>query len=403
MDLSVETQQNIPIISAKEAKGMEEEIICGKRLKFNYINGDKFFSLIKNKNTGIQNKFTHMDILRYNFNQIISQLVNYFPEIKIIKFDNTSCVTECKIKQEQYAYKYDIYLVLNKDDKIYEYGFDFFTSLSDMPENKFTHSKTLLDDYIFYLSEDISSNTDIKYHLNEVLFKLLTTICAIQDDEYQLAEILYVKSNQENKTYKQIIKDLSYFLRIINWKKEDKIDLEDLYDECMFIDKKINKSISYEKFKETLSKICCKNNVKYNIDNKIIYFELFEEIILNISEHYQSSIIDNYKIVYKKAIKLLMESLKIIISMVKEINRKKTFTPEYINNLIMFHMDEYINQKPINEIYNKRINKFKNFFEEILEDCDNCDYFNVDEEYEENKFSEIKQKLNILYSNIYYK
>jgi predicted GH43/DUF377 family glycosyl hydrolase len=57
-------------------------------------------------------------------------------------------------------------------------------------------------------------------------------------------------SSHSLRSHKQIIKDLSYFLRIINWKKEDKIDLEDLYDECMFIGKKTNNSISYEKFKD---------------------------------------------------------------------------------------------------------------------------------------------------------
>ena len=351
-------------------KDVLEEIMYGKKIIFNYMNGDKLIKLLDSKNIAREN-LSFLDMLKYNFDKIIIQLEDIFQDIKINKFVNSSCMSECKIKKQEYTYKYDIYLVLSKDDKIYEYGFDFISELSDIPENKYSHSKTLLDNYEYFAKDDVQTNEDIKYYLNETLFRLLIAICALKDDEYQLAEIMFVKTNCENKSTKQILKDLGYFLRIINWKKSNSIMIEDLYDELMLTDNKTNETINFKKFTKTLNLICEKNEVKYNPTNKTISFDIFEEIVLNINEYYESSVMSQYKLVYKKAMNMLMNSLKIIIQMVKEINMKKKFTPYYINNLIMFHLDEYIDQNSINLIYHNKINKKKILFENLSNDINN--------------------------------
>lgn len=397
---SVEPQQEQPffsIITEQEKKSITDEIICGKKLKFNYINGDKLIKLLNTKDIPNED-LTYLSILKHNFDKLINQLAEYFPTIKINKFYNSPCVTECKIKREEFTYKYDIYLVMTKDDKIYEYGFDFFLNLSDVPENKYSHSKTLLDDYQYFINEDIQTNDDIIRYLNENLFKILTAICALKDDEYQLAEIMFVKSNQENKTQKQILKELGYFLRVINWKKSNDIDLEDLFDECMFTEKQTEKTITLKKFKKTLSLICEKDEIKYDVEKKTIGFDIFEEIIMNINEYFESSTIPQYKLVYKKAMSILIESLKIIIQLVKEINMKKTFTPEYINNLIEFHLNEYKDLSVINKLYYEKINEkkilFENLFNYINAYCDK-------NKHNEDKLDKIKSDFNLLCDNVF--
>jgi hypothetical protein len=398
--ITVESQQEKPffsIITEQEKKSITDEIICGKKLKFNYINGDKFIQLLDIKNI-FNEDLTYLSTLKYNFDKLIDQLAEYFPDIKINKFYNSPCMTECKIKREKFTYKYDIYILITKGDKIYEYGFDFFLNLSDIPENKYSHSKTLLDDYQYFINEDIQSNDDIKRYLNENLFKILIAICALKDDEYQLAEIMFVKSNQENKTQKQILKELGYFLRVINWKKSNDVDLENLFDECMFTEKQTEKTITFEKFKKTLSLICEKDEIKYDVEKVTIGFDIFEGIIMNINEYFESSIIAQYKLVYKKAMTILMESLKIIIELVKEINVKKTFTPEYINNLIEFHLNEYKEQNVINKIYYEKINEKKALFENLFKDINAyCDK-NKHNEY---KLDKIKSDFDLLYDNVF--
>lgn len=386
-------QPFLSVITEQDQKSITEEIICGKKLKFNYINGDKLIQLLDSKGIPKEN-ITYLNILKYNFDKIINQLSDYFPEIKISKFYNSPCMNECKIKKEENTYKYDIYIVMMNDDKIYEFGFDFFLNMTDIPENKYLHSKTLLDDYQFLINEDVQTNDDIKIYLNENLFKILTTICALKDDEYQLAEIMFVKSNQENKTQKQILKELGYFLRVINWKKSNNIDLEDLFDECMFTVNQIGKTVTFKKFKKTLKLICEKDEIEYNIENDTIGFNVFEEIVMNINEYFDSSTITQYKLIYKKAMNMLMDSLKIIIQLVKEINMKKTFTPDYINNLIKYHLNEYIDQNAIDKIYYDKINEKKIIFENLSNDINSyCDK-NI---HNEDKLDKIKSEFDLLY------
>lgn len=378
-------------------KDITDEIVCGKKLKFHYMNYDKLIKLLDSNNI-LRENLTPMDLLKYNFDKIFTELIGYFPDIKINKFINSPCMSECKIKKEKYTYKYDMYLILTKNDKIYEYGFDFILELDDIPPNKYSHSKTLLDNYEYFVKEDIQTNEDIKHYLNDTLFRLLTAICALKDDEYQLAEIMFVKSNQENKSTKQILKDLGYFLRIMDWKKSDSIVIEDLFDELMFTDIKTNETINFKKFTKTLNIICEKNEVKYNQKHKIITFDVFEEMILNINEYYESSVMSQYKLVYKKAMNMLMDSLKIIINLVKEINMKKTFTPDYINNLIMYHLDEYIDQNPINKIYFDKINEKKILFENLFNDINTYCEKN---KHNESKLDKIKNDFDLLYDNIF--
>lgn len=401
--VALEPQQEqtfFSVITEQEQKSITDEIICGKKLKFQYLNSDKLFKLIEEKKINKENSINlcHMDIFQYNLNKIIGQMINFFPDVKINKFVNSPCATECKIKQEEFTYKYDLYTVMTKNDKIYEYAYDFFQNLLTVPENKYSHSKTLLDDYQYYISDDINSNEDVERYLNESLFKLLTAICALNNDEYQLAEIMFVKSNKENKTQKQILKELGYFLRIINWKKSNEFDIEDLFDECMFTDKETDETISFKKFIKTLNLICDKNDVKYDTKNKIGNFEIFEEIIFNINEYFESNTISQYKLIYKKAMKILMDSLIVILDLVKEINNKKTFTPDYINNLIKFHLNEYKYSNVIENIYYRKINEKKILFENLMNEINSyCDK----NKHNEDKLDKIRNDFDLLYDNVF--
>ena len=56
-------------------KDITEEIICGKRLKFSYINGDQFIELLNSKGISREN-LSYLDILKYNFNEVIEQLAD---------------------------------------------------------------------------------------------------------------------------------------------------------------------------------------------------------------------------------------------------------------------------------------------------------------------------------------
>lgn len=400
--VAVEPQQEqsfISIITEQEKLSITDEIIFGKELKFNYINGDKLFELLNSKGISKENlmNLSYLDILKHNYNQIFLQIATYFPDVKINKFFNSPCVNECENFNIDSTYKYGIYLVLSKEDKTFEYGFDFFSSISDDQYNKYEHSKILLDNYEYFYSEDINSNEDIKYYLGETIFKLLVAICSIKDDEYKLAEILFAKTNKEKMTQKILIKELGYFIKVINWKKLNEINLEELYDNLQLVDNKTEEEISFKEFKKIIKTICDKWEIKFDIKQKDISYEIFESFLIN-NIDLSSRNMMFYKKIYQQSMSLLMQSLKLIIQLTNEMNMRKKFISRYISFLIEFKLGDYKKNDVFNKIYLDKINNKKNLFENLFNQINNyCDK----NKHNEDKLDKIKFDFDLLYDDVF--
>ena len=398
--VALEPQQEqtfFSVITEQEQKSITDEIICGRELKFNYINGDKLFELMDTKGIEKEN-LRYIDILKYNYNQIFSQIVSYFPDIKINKFENSPCANEYVNFEINSTYRYGIYLVLTKEEKSFEYGFDFFSSSVENQENKYEHSKILLDNYEYFYSEDIDSNDDIKRYLDETLFKIMVAICSITDDEYKLAEILFAKTNKNKLTLRQLAKELGYFVRMINWKKIDCIDLKDLYDDLGLINNETEEEITLKKFKKIIKSICEKYKVNFDTEQENINFNVFEKIILHMDSNYTSDIFDTYKDVYQQSMSMLMQSLKLIIQLTNEMNMRKKFFTKYISFLIEFKLGDYKNQNIFNKIYLEKINNKKELFEKLFNQINA--YCNKNK-HNENKLDKIKSDFDLLYDEMF--
>lgn len=379
-------------------KDLQEEIVYSHELKFSYTNGDKLIKLLGSSNITIEQKNLFLiDILKYNVSEIIEQLGKYFPEISIHGYLDSPCASECKIKDKKFCYLYGIYLVLNTEREYFEYGFDFTSELNEITDAKYNDSKVLLDNYEYFTSQDIKSNDDIRLYLLDILFKLLTTICSLKSDEYKLAEIMFVKSNQNKKTNKEILREMNYFTRIINWKKTDLINLIDLYDNLQLKDDATEEFIEYKKFSQNILLICDKFNIRFDKKQSNINFDIFQKILLNLNTTYSSDILVYYKDIFQQTMCMLMESLRLIIKMVKEINIKKKFTSDYINNFIKFHINEYCDQKILDNIYITKINEKKYLFEKLQNQINN---YSDKNKHNVNKLDEIKFNFDTLYDNI---
>ena len=341
-------------IDFEQINKITDEIIYGKKLRLNYINLNKY-NLLKNKHIKLLNS---LELLKYNIINSINQLVKYYSDINFNLYLNSPCAMECKIKKQEFTYNYGIFLIIYKDNKYYEYGYDFVENLNEITDSKYNDSKILLDNYKYFLLEDILTNEDIVYYMNNILFELLTTICALKDDEYNLAEIMFVKLNidninnnninnniNNNNNQKRILKELDYFNKIINWKKINSINLEELYDNLQLIDEKNEENINYKKFINIINDICETCEINFDKKEKTITFEIFEAFILNLKNNYNSDIIIFYKRTYQHAMNILMESLKMIINLINKINLKKYHICDYINNFILFHLNEYKDDK----------------------------------------------------------
>lgn len=384
------------VITEQERASVTDKIICGREFKFNYINCDKLFNLMDTKGIEREN-LRNIDIHKYNYNQISPQIVNYFPDIKINIFENSPCVNECVNFNINTSYKYGIYYVLTKEDKSFEYGFDFFSSNVENQENKYEHSKILLDNYEYFYSEDITSNEDIKYYLEQSLFKLLVAICSIRNDEYKLAEILFAKTNKDKMIPKQLAKELGYFVRIINWKKIDCIDIEDLNDDLELVNNETEEKISLKEFKFIIKTISDKNEIEFDNKQKNINFEIFELFLLN-NINLNSRTLQFYKKSYQLSMSMLMESLKLIIQLTNEMNMRKKFFSRYISFLIEFKLEDYKNKNIFNKIYLEKINNKKELFEKLFNQ--------INTYYEKNKYNDdnldkIKSDFDLLYDEMF--
>lgn len=389
-------QTILSVITENEKLSIIDEIICGRELKFQYINGDKLFELLKTKGFDEIN-LHYIDILKYNYNLILTQIANFYPDIKINKFENSPCANECTNFNIDSTYKYGIYLVLTKEDKSYEYGFDFFSSSVENQENKYEHSKILLDNYEYFYSEDICSNDDILHYLDETLFKLMVSICSIKDDEYKLAEILFAKTNKDKMEPKQLAKELGYFLKIINLKKENAINLEDLFDDLQLVNDETEKKISFSGFIKIIGSICENNKIKFDNNQKDINFEIFELFLLN-NNNISSRVLMFYKSSYQKSSTLLMQSLKLIIQLTNEINMRKKFFSRYISFLIEFKLGDYKKSNIFDNVYLEKINDKKELFEKLF---NKINTYCEKNKHNEDKLDEIKTDFDLLYDEMF--
>lgn len=385
------------IITEEEKKLINNEIFYGKELKFNYIDLDKLQKLLEFK--GFDTKdLSHLEILKFNYEYLFLQISDYFPNIKINKFLNSPCIKECYNFNIDSTYKYDIYIVLTQDDKTFEYGLDFFDSIIDCPPNKYEHSKIFLDNYEYFYSEDINSNKDIKYYLEETLFKLLIAICSILDDEYKLTEILFMKMNKDTMEPKKLKRTLGYCTRLLNWNKTNTIDLEDLYDNLKIINEENKKEINFIDFKKIIKIICDKYNIRFDLNQKDINFNIIGKIILNINTKYSSEILEFYKHIYQIVMEMIPKSLKLIIQLTNEMNMRKKFISKYIEYVIEFKLDDYKNKDILNKIYMKKINNKKNSFDKIREQIN--EYYD-NNQHEENKLENIINNFNLLFDDVF--
>ena len=384
--------KNLNNLSLNKQDDYINKITYGKKYEFTYIDYHKIiFDLQK------INDADYVDLIKkifkLNLKMITEQFEKYFQEIKFnIQFDCPS-LNECKIKQLEYTYKYNVYVRLSKDNNYYECGFDLIQELEQISNDKFYDSKIILDYYEYFIQGDPGSNSDNKYsdYLNDCIFELFKISCTMSKDEYLLAEIMFsnfiIKSELTEKEKK--IK-MEYFRKIIYAIKSDKINLTDLFDELVPRDAKTGDDLSYDKFIKLIEKKC--GEIKYiNLSEQIVNFKTFEKIILKLDSKYSPKI-EFYWDVFSDAKNTLMDALRMIIELVSKFNTTKKYIPVYIDNLILHHLNEFHNSYAIERIYSKKIIDEKPLLNDILDE--------ITKYSETNQNIHNKDLLDSIYSNI---
>ena len=188
MNIPVENTFN-PLVFLKNFEGENFDdcmgtINYGTDLQFNYIN----FQNIDLTNSQI----TPQKIFNLNIFLVISKLSDYFKETNINLAYDKSNRNELILKNSIHDINHDIYISFNQDKKYFECGFDFVKKTCNIDEYKYISSVVNLD-YYKYFDEDFDK---IDVFMEDCIKRLLIIMCSLNNDEFKLAEILFISANR---------------------------------------------------------------------------------------------------------------------------------------------------------------------------------------------------------------
>lgn len=306
-----------------------EHIKYGEYLDFAYIN---FQNLSQDElnNCGVN----IVDIFKFNLNIITMQMSVYFPNISIkIQFDVPNR-NESIIMDYEYALKHDVYIEFKYSNIFFDCGFDFLKKTKNIDEQKYISSLVNLD-YYKYFDEELDK---VNIFIDECIYRLLIIICCICNDEYKLAEIIFINSNKHNNNLKQ---QIQIFNKVIDAKKKNYINLYDFYEQIIPINLNTGNDMLFDEFLQYLNdNIFIHNDI--NLINYNICWEDFETLITEINSDISFQI-KNYKKIFTQSIGTLIKSLKTINELTIQINKTKRYIPQYINNFIS-NLEHYSNK-----------------------------------------------------------
>jgi len=314
-----------------------EKISFGNNLDFSYINFQKI-NIAKYD-------ITIQDIFKFNLGLIIAQLNEYFLNTTIKIYYNKSNRNESLIKNCETSFKHDVYIQFENNLEYFDCGFDFIEKFNSIDNYKYISSQVNLD-YYKYFDEEVDN---LNLFMKETIYRLLIILCSLENDEYKLAEILFVKSNIKLDNLKE---QLEILKKIIYTKKTGKINFTDFYEQIIPININNGLDMTIEEFQKYIQIDIFEENKLSLIDNKYLSSDDFEWIIMKLNSNI-SLRVDKYKMIYIQGINTLNTSLKIIIELVKQINKTKKYIPQYINNFLTEDLINYNDKKTLKNIYEK--------------------------------------------------
>jgi hypothetical protein len=350
MNIPVENAFN-PIMSLKKIEGENFDdcigtINYGDGLDFKYIN---FQNINLTKSI-----VTPQEIFNLNIFLVISKLSDYFSNTNINLAYEKSNRNELILKDSNFAIKHNIYISFKQDDKYFDCGIDFVNKSSYIDQYQYISSIVNLD-YYRYFDENIDT---IDTFMEDCICRLLIIMCSLNNDEFKLAEILFIKSNKNLSDLKE---QLEIYKKIIYGKKNNFVNFSEFYEELMPVDPDTGADMEYEEFIKYIQDNIF-NGEKLNFSNdNLLYWDDFDLVLLCLDKNI-SKIIINYKKIYIQAMNTLNTALKTIIELVQQINKTKKYIPQYIIQLLSVDIINFADKELLNDIHEK----LSDYFDEQL-------------------------------------
>lgn len=314
----------------------------GDDFEFKYINFQKI-NLAKSV-------INPNEIFKFNMFLISSKLSEYFNSINIMLSFDVPNRNESIVKDIDYAIKHDVYISFSKNEKYFDCGFDFLKKTFHM--DSYRYSSSLINmDYYKYFDEDIDK---IDNFMEECIYRLLIILCSLNEDEYELAKILFIKSNKNSKN---LLQELEIYKKIINGKKNKSINFNDFYEQLMPVEPETGIDMEIDEFKKYIEQNIFDDESLNICEKNLLSWEDFELIIMNLDSSI-SIIVKNYKKVYSQAINTLILALKTIIELIQQINKTKKYIPQFINELLSRDIINLADKDLLENIYNQLTDYF---------------------------------------------
>lgn len=322
-----------------------KKISYGNDLEFEYYD-------FKNINTPIDT-ITSKQIFKYNFSLIIAKLTEYFTETNINLYYNFPNRNEFILKDYDATIRNDVYVQFNIGMKYFECGFDFVEKTFNIDQYKHLSSSVHLD-YYKYFDEDYDN---INIFMSDCIYRMLIILCSLNNNEYKLAEILFIKSNNNLSDLKI---QLEIYKKIIYGKKNKFINLHNFYEEILPVNIDTGTDMSYKEFQNYIKDNIFNGNKINLTDNNLLSWDDFELIIMDLDKNISLNV-GYYKKVYTQSINTLILALKTINELIQQINKTKKYIPQYIQELILTDITNIQNKELLADIYKQ----LENYFSDI--------------------------------------
>ena len=280
------------------------------------------------------------DIFKFNLTLILKNIQNHFPHISSQILYDSPCANELIINKNLNLLTRDLYVRYTYNSQHYDCGFDLVKTISrydvetesnvEIYDNNFDfkYPSSLVNlDYYDYFDVDAF---DLNNYYSNCIYNIMIIMCAIQNDEFKLAEIIFTNDNIHNPNFER---DLELFEKIIVAHKTKSVDFFEFYESFSPVDPETGKKMTFNKFiKYIETKIM--NGNKINLNDKNISVDDFSKIIMLLDSEVSEQISD-YRSIYVRSLNMVNSALSLIINLMKKINKTKKNVPEYIEKCIL--------------------------------------------------------------------
>ncbi len=311
--------------------------------KFNFItyNGDN----IRQEN-----------IFKLNLFYIVQKLKEYYKDADIGIFYERHTWCDKQIKNTQSTYKHDVLINVRRsngessiqdeshiDKMTYDQikdSFEIVLEYFEKKHNRFSDGdkeisvKQTTDEYSVFNEK----SDDFSKYYEKTIYSLMKYICASTNNKYELSKVLYYinctkTNNSKNKTSKITI---DYFNRIIDYKKNNKFNFVEFFEELKPQNIDSGEDFTLDEFIDFL-------NEEYDIqveldDDDNCEFKIFAKIIMQLSnQNIIAPCLIMYKKTYLNAVDVLNDASDEIINLMNETRNKRYHLPVYVKNLLKYH------------------------------------------------------------------